>query len=294
MSDAREITLANEGRWHGSYGTAPCPVCQPEQRKDQCAATLADGQDGRLLAHCKKSGCAFTAMVAAWGLTSGPIIYTPPDPAEIARRDAEAKALAERAERKALATWRESLPIAGTIAEAYLRNRGITCDLPDTLRFHPDCWHPSARRFPAMVSLVEGLNRVAIHRTYLRPNGSGKADVEPAKAMQGKTAGGAVRLTKGAGPLVVAEGIETALSLASGLLSRPVTVWAALSTSGMAGLILPDVPGRLTVASDGERAGREAAHQLAERATAQGWTVSTLPAPDGRDWNDVLLSKGAH
>ena len=26
---------------------------------------------------------------------------------------------------------------------------------------------------------------------------------------------------------------------------------------------------------------------------ALGWTVSLLPAPDGRDWNDILMLKGA-
>jgi len=30
---------------------------------------------------------------------------------------------------------------------------------------------------------------------------------------------------------------------------------------------------------------------LAERAHAAGWTVSLLPAPDGQDWNDVLVAK---
>ncbi len=101
-----------------------------------------------------------------------------------------------------------------------------------------------------------------------------------------------MRLTEGPGRLVVAEGIETALSLASGLLRGPATIWAALSTSGMAGLRLPDLPGRLTIAPDGDAAGREAAHALAERAHALGWIVSLLPAPDGRDWNDVLCMKG--
>ena len=27
MTDARELTLALGGRFHGRYGTAPCPVC---------------------------------------------------------------------------------------------------------------------------------------------------------------------------------------------------------------------------------------------------------------------------
>lgn len=102
-----------------------------------------------------------------------------------------------------------------------------------------------------------------------------------------------MRLSKGLGPLVVAEGIETSLSLLSGLLSGPATVWAALSTSGMVCMRLPPNPGRLIVASDGDAPGREAAQKLAERAHALGWAVSLLAAPEGHDWNDILRKKGA-
>jgi len=90
---------------------------------------------------------------------------------------------------------------------------------------------------------------------------------------------------------VVAEAIKTALSLASGLLRTTATIWAALSTSGIRALHLPPQPGRLTIAPDGDDAGRQAAHALAERAHGLGWQVSLLPAPDGRDWNDILTGK---
>lgn len=198
-------------------------------------------------------------------------------------------------ERQALAVWREALPVPGTLADTYLRGRGITCPLPDTLRFHPECWHgATAQRLPALVARVDGLPRLAVHRTYLRPDGTGKADVDPPKAMLGAALGGAMRVADGHGPLVVAEGIKTALSLSSGLLRAPATVWAALSAAGIAGLRLPDgIPHKLTIAPDGDTAGREAAHKLAERASALGWTVSLLPAPEGRDWNDILMLKGA-
>lgn len=112
--------------------------------------------------------------------------------------------------------------------------------------------------------------------------------------MLGAALGGAVRLAEAEGPLVVAEGIETALSLPSGLLRAPATVWAALSAAGIAGLRLPDgILRKLTIAPDGDAAGRDAAHKLAERAAALGWTVCLLPAPEGRDWNDILMLKGA-
>ncbi|ERI14445.1 hypothetical protein O206_21950 [Ochrobactrum sp. EGD-AQ16] len=111
--------------------------------------------------------------------------------------------------------------------------------------------------------------------------------------MLGTVAGGAVRLSIGCDKLIVCEGIETGLSLLSGLVPGFVSVWAALSTSGMKSLSLPDNPGLLTVATDGDIPGREAGNTLATRATAAGWKVSLLPAPDGWDWNNVLLVNGA-
>lgn len=142
------------------------------------------------------------------------------------------------------------------------------------------------------MALVEGGEGFAVHRTYLRADSTSKADVEPPKAMLGTVHCGAVRLTGGAGRLVVAEGIETALSLACGLLRGPATIWAALSTSGIRALRLPDLPEKLTIAADGDMAGSDAAHALAERAHGLGWAVSLLPAPLGRDWNDILCMKG--
>lgn len=291
MTDARTLTQSLGGKWYGRYGLACCPA-HGDRRP---SLSLADAPDGRLLLNCK-TGCAFTDILDALrsrGALSPDYRPSPPSPAEVARRKAEDEAAADAAEKRALACWREAQPIGGTIAETYLRGRGITCTLPDSLRFHPDCWHPGAQRAPAMVARIDGLPRLAVHRTYLRPDGSGKADLDPPKAMLGAALGGAVRLTVAQGPLVVAEGIETALSLASGLLCRPATVWACLSTSGMAGLRLPDSPHRLTIATDGDEAGKAAGRKLAERAAALGWSVSLLPAPEGRDWNDILNQKGA-
>ncbi|MEI4261584.1 DUF7146 domain-containing protein [Roseovarius sp. D0-M9] len=239
--------------------------------------------------HCKKSGCAFGDIRAAAGIAPGD--YAAPDPSEVAQREAQERADAAKRAAQAHRLWQEAQPISGTLAETYLRGRGISCPLPETLRFLPDCWHPAAKRFPAMLALVDGAAGCAVHRTYLAPDGR-KAMVEPSKLMLGRVSGGAVRVASAQGPLVVAEGIETALSLACGLLQRPATIWAALSTSGMRGLHLPTSPHRMTIAPDGDAPGREAAHALAERASGLGWDVSLLPAPDGRDWNDILTMKG--
>ena len=259
--------------------------------------SLANGEDGRLLARCH-AGCSFADVLAALrglGLVEGRGEERTPDPAELANRRRAEEAHAVRRAAQAERCWAEAEPIAGTLAERYLRGRGITAPLGEALRFHPECWHgPTARRWPAMVARVEGADGPEVHRTYLAPSG-GKAPVEPAKMMLRATMGGAVRLLGGHRRLVVAEGVETALSLASGLLDGPMSLWAALSAPGMAALRLPPLvdDAELVVASDGDRAGREAAHALAERATADGWRVLRADPGDGLDFNDVLRAEVA-
>ena len=97
-----------------------------------------------------------------------------------------------------------------------------------------------------------------------------------------------MRLSAGPGVLVVAEGVETALSLLSGLPDADPRVWAALSTSGMAGLVLPSDPGEMVLAPDGDAPGRQAASKLANRATSLGWRVRVMRCPDDSDWNDMV------
>ena len=103
-----------------------------------------------------------------------------------------------------------------------------------------------------------------------------------------------MRLSGGGGAIVVAEGIETALSLPRGALGASPCVWAALSTSGMKALRLPDAPGRLIVAPDGDNPARAAADALAARASRLGWEVYHLRPPGERvDWNDILREGAA-
>ncbi len=77
-------------------------------------------------------------------------------------------------------------------------------------------------------------------------------------------------------------------------INRPTTgkggnprVWAALSSSGMSGLILPPDPGELVIAPDGDAPGREAANKFADRASTAGWHVRVMDCPAGHDWNDL-------
>lgn len=287
--NAQRITQALNGRWFGGYGLAFCPS---HNNRRTPALSLKDGVDGILLAHCH-AGCAFSEVLDAlkgMGLIEGRSDWRPPEPGELATQQLLANAEAKKKAGIAKALWDECLPIAGTLGETYLRGRAITCELPETLRFHPAIKHPCGRYFPAMVAEVEGANRFAVHRTFLGE--IGKAHVAPNKMALGATRGGAVRLSDGRGPLVVCEGVETGLSLSCGLLRGPATIWAGIG-SGMKSIQLPELPGRLVIASDGDEPGQRASATLATRASALGWNVSLLPAPIGRDWNDVLQAEVA-
>ncbi|WP_375608864.1 MULTISPECIES: toprim domain-containing protein [unclassified Bartonella] len=287
FKNARGITCALRGVWHGRYGTARCPA-----HDDRLPSlSISNGNDGRLLLYCY-AGCSFREIIQALiriGLL-GKQAYdqTLSFSKQFCADLKQAKQKAERAK----AIWQQSQPIKNTLAETYLRMRGITCDLPADLRFHSKCPHPSGVTLPALIALVKGAGSFAIHRTFLKDNGC-KTDQKPAKAMLGSVTGGAVHLSQdNPKHLVICEGIETGLALLSGLLSEPVDLWASLSTHGMMHVNLPKTKARLTIAMDGDEAGRKAGFNLAARAYRQGFKVFIMQAPYGLDFNDVLILKG--
>ena len=69
--------------------------------------------------------------------------------------------------------------------ERYLRCRGIDLESfpqpPSSLRFHPGLWHTeSGRHWPALIAAITNIegHLVAVHRTFLEPDGSGKASLK--------------------------------------------------------------------------------------------------------------------
>ncbi|WP_375640228.1 toprim domain-containing protein [Bartonella sp. MM55XZML] len=275
------------GVWHGRYGTARCPA-----HDDRLPSlSIKNGHDGRLLLYCY-AGCSFReiiqALIRIGLLGKQAYAHTLSFSKQFCADLKQAKQKVERAK----GIWQQSQPIKNTLAETYLRMRGIMCDLPADLRFYNKCPHPSGVKLPALIALVKGAGSFAIHRTFLQNNGC-KTDQKPAKAMLGSVTGGAVQLSQ-ANPkhLVMCEGIETGLALLSGLLSEPVDLWAALSTHGMMHVNLPKTKARLTIAMDGDDAGRKAGFNLAARAYRQGFEVFIMQAPYGLDFNDVLILKG--
>lgn len=277
---AEAITKTLRGKWYGRYGLACCPAHQ-DQRP---SLSIANGEDGRLLLKCH-AGCSFEDIISSLPQGICSIDQLPPSrqPKERTHHGATDQLIEK--------IWSRGRRIQGTHGESYLRARSILCRLPKSLRFDPSLRHPSGLYAPAIVAAIDidGRERTGIHRTYLNSDQPIKSHLQPDKAMLGSCTGGAVRLRSGANALVVCEGIETGLSLCD-VLHENFSVWAALSTSGVGGLRLPEPSnfgGLLIVATDGDQPGRMAGQALAQRATGQRWTVETISAPDGLDFNDL-------
>jgi hypothetical protein len=195
-----------------------------------------------------------------------------------------------------------SQPIAGTLVEKYLRNRGIAAlHEAGALRFHPRCYYrpdefSPVEIWPAMIARVTDLaGRITgAHRTWLDPDGFdtaklGKAPIDTPRRAMGDLLGNAVRFGGANDVLAAGEGIETMLSLRSTLPTMPMA--AALSASHLAAMLLPLSLRRLYVARDADPAGDAAAAALTERAEADG--VETLRlSPRLGDFNEDLGAFG--
>jgi putative DNA primase/helicase len=192
----------------------------------------------------------------------------------------------------ALAIWQSAISADGSLVETYLASRGLHVPPPPTLRFHAGLKHPSGGIWPAMVGLVtRGSDTpLAIHRTFLARNGGGKAPVDPQRMMLGPCRGGAVRLGLPGDVLMVGEGIETCLAA---IRATGHPAWAALSTSGLRSLDLPDVVRDVIVLADGDAPGEAAARACAWRWKREGRPVRIARPPQGMDFNDMLVDRAS-
>ena len=125
-----------------------------------------------------------------------------------------------------------------------------------------------------------------VHRTFVKPDGSGKADVDPAKMILGRW--GVIRLipdedvTLGLG---ITEGIENALSI---MQHGP---WSPVLAVGNSGSIsnFPVLAGveSLTIFADHDLAGIAAAQNCARRWMLGGREANIIAPRRHGDWNDV-------
>ena len=195
--------------------------------------------------------------------------------------------------------------VEGDLAHKYLASRGVAEMIyPDALRFAPKLRDGDGGIRPCLVAMVgvhgdlkeNGQQRYAtMHRTFLRPDGLAKAEMErPRKIMPGTVPPGAcVMLSEwpGYGTIGIAEGIETAMS-ASMMFGIPV--WSALTAGGVAKWIPPVGAEEVVIFADNDDnfTGQRAAYTLANsikanKATADIKVNVQTPEEIGKDWADM-------
>ncbi len=256
-----------------------CPSCSRSPKDRTCGVTVE--HDGRGVAHCFRCEYVETLHGRDSRVQPGRILAA-----------VEQASKHETLSEFGRALWAACSSIAGE-ARAYLEARG--CVLPPAdgdLRWHPALRHPpSGIDGPALVALgrdaITG-RPLTIHRTWTQADGT-KAPFDPPRMLLGghRKAGAVVRLwpnkavTTGIG---IAEGIETALSLAHAI--EPV--WACLDAGNLGAFpVLPGVES-LTIAADNDPAGVKAARACADRWIAAGREVRVvMPGTERTDINDL-------
>jgi hypothetical protein len=194
-----------------------------------------------------------------------------------------------------------SRPVAGTLAERYIASRGILMAARErALRFHPGCYYRDlvtgeTQTLPALIAAVTDLDGhiTGLQRTWLAPDGTGKARVADPRRSLGHLLGNGIWLGLDPGapvPVMAAgEGFETMASLRTVMPALPVA--AATSANHLAGLIFPPGCRRLYIAADADAAGRHGIERLSRRAGEAG--IATLVRrPQLGDFNDDLRHLG--
>ena len=285
MLDAQDLTKALGGRWSGNSGTARCPAHEDKTP----SLSIHDGDGGRLLTCCH-AGCTPEAVWAALQ-----------DRGYVERHDERRTQRAPRRQRSApqpslvpspnqdhaIEIWRASHPAPGTLAEVYLRGRGITIPVPPTVRYHPGLKHAdTGLSLPCMVVAACNADRnvTGIQRIYLSHDDR-RAQVDPPKMTLGTLRGSAVRLAPTTDRIWLTEGVEDGLAVMQ-MMSEPA--WAVLGTSNYMTVELPENIKQVILAPDGDDAGQAVIREAAIRLAGQGREVRAAKLPAGKDWCDAL------
>lgn len=194
--------------------------------------------------------------------------------------------------------YRSSQPMqAGDLADTYLRSRDLDeLTYPDCLRFAPSLRDGEGGVRPAMVATVvdQSGEPVSLHRTFLRPDGGGKAEMaSPRKMMPGVLPDGACVRVQGwsSGCLGIAEGIETAMAAGHWY---EVPTWAALTSKMLERWVPPENCDEVAIFgdSDPKYGGQAAAYRLAHKLAVKDVAVTIhLPPNLGEDWADVWANR---
>ncbi len=193
--------------------------------------------------------------------------------------------------------WQRARPLTtsyGQHGQAYLQGRGLSLHNIFDLRFLKGAWvmvDGSRREFPAIIAAVRGESGevVGVHRTFLDPTTPAKAAIKDPKRALGHLTGGACWLRRSGECLIVAEGIETALSI--GMAFPGAALAAGLTAHHLAEMNIPKNYSRILIAADNDEAGQNAAARLTERVKEGRECVATAVSQYG-DFNEDLKRLG--
>lgn len=304
----KTVNLAR-GKWRGILITlgipaeilvnrhGPCPLCR--DGKDRFRF---DDKEGRGTFICNRCGAGDGATLAmkVTGLTFADVMKridailgsSPLKSDSVTRQTTDGTETSNF-----MGLWSLGKPVTTQdTAGRYLNSRGLILPNGGNLRFISNGYDGEGGVHPMMAALVADPDGrpVQLHRTFLRPDGQGKALMTaPRRFMKGEVpSGSAVRLYRyESGPLGIAEGIETAIA-ASMLNDMPV--WSALDAGKLAKWQPPAQCRSVVIFADNDAHGKgmDCAEALRGRLTNAGLQV-TIRAPErvGEDWNDVLFRR---
>jgi hypothetical protein len=206
-----------------------------------------------------------------------------------------------RNKEKALKLWDAASEIDGTLADTYLRKRGIDTtslkgQLSDSLRFHPSVYHPFFQEvYPCLIAKVTDKDGefMAIHRIFLTLEGDkipkDKDGKSQAKLSLGSVKGGAVYLTPLREKIIVTEGIEDALTLVQCCPGYGVLAFLGGNTS----FDLPESIKEITIAADNDESGQKLACRIRRRLQGEGKAVGIAYPPVEKDFNEFFIKNSA-
>lgn len=221
-------------------------------------------------------------------------------PAERAKAVAEQKLDDLAREQDARRFYKESVPIAGTPGETYLRARGITIALCEFVRFGmvPTKRDPETgqwnRARPAVICGAQDATGavVGIQRIFFK-NDDPRLGVKDCKLSLGTIRGSALRLAPPAETVILAEAPEDGMSIMQDGPGFPV--WVPFGTSMMPQVQFPPVVRRVIVAGQNNTAGKIAVGKTIIALSDLGLEAAdTYPVARFDDWNDQLrgVSRG--
>ncbi len=264
----------------------PCPLCGPSRERagtdKRTVLKIWFNQPDFLTFKCIR--CDEKGFALRDNNSSGPHpVLVAKAKLEVQKRDADDEL---KRRRTALWLWERSRDAKNSFVETYFRSRGIKVSPPATIRFLPgdnrNPWPTMVAAFGLAEEPEAGQRRDAIcgvHLTYLSQDGSGKAPIDPAKRMIGKSKGWPIVLAppNDSLGLAISEGIENALSVheATGL-----GAWAAGAAGRLSDLAhkVPDYIEAVTIVTDDDPAGRKGAQELAARLAPRNFEIFFMSA----------------